>query len=64
MKGSPRSVWLSMTNRAANQAVGFWSGLFTAAAKRNQTAMMNAMMTPPKPAKRSKTTRTPKKKGR
>ncbi|MCW2238343.1 hypothetical protein [Azospirillum canadense] len=63
MKGSPRSVWLSMTNRAASQAFGFWSGVFTAAAKRNQAAMLNAMTKLPKAKTRSKTTRTPKKKG-
>ena len=63
MKGSPRSAWLSMTNRAAGQAIGFWSGLFTAAAKRNQATMLNAMMKPPKAPMRSKTTRAPKKKG-
>lgn len=59
MKGTPHSVWLSMANRSANQAIGFWSGVFGAAARRNQTALFNAMTKPPK-AKRS----TRKKKSR
>jgi len=57
MKGSPRSLWLSAANRAANQAVGFWTGMFSAAAKRNQTALAKAMT---KPA--AKTKRKPKSK--
>ncbi|MDQ2104079.1 hypothetical protein [Azospirillum isscasi] len=52
MKGTPRSVWMSMANRSANQAIGFWTGLFSAAARRNQTALFNAMAKPPK-AKRT-----------
>ncbi|WP_448191040.1 hypothetical protein [Azospirillum sp. sgz301742] len=47
MKGSPRSVWLSWANRAA----GIWTSAFTAAAKRNQAAVLKAMTSPPKPAK-------------
>lgn len=60
MKGSPRSLWLSMANRSANQAIGFWTGLFTAAARRNQTAMLTAVTKKAPP--RAK--RTSKKKGR
>lgn len=55
MKGSPRSLWLSMANRAANQAAGFWTGMVSAAAKRNQAALAKAMT---KPA--AKTKRKPK----
>lgn len=62
MKGSPRSLWLSMANGAANQAIGFWSGLFTAAARRNQTALMNALTKPSKSGTRPKTSRASKKK--
>ncbi len=62
MKGSPRSVWLSMTNRAASQAFGFWSGVFTAAAKRNQAAVLTTMTKPPAKLPKSKTRL--KKKGR
>ena len=57
MKGTPRSVWLSMANRSANQAIGFWTGLVGAAARRNQTALLNAMTKPPKakrPARKKK----------
>ncbi len=66
MKGSPRSLWLSMANRSANQAIGFWTGLFTAAAKRNQAAMLTAMTkkAPSKTGASSKAKRTSKKKGR
>ena len=62
MKGSPRSLWLSMANRSANQAIGFWTGLFTAAARRNQATMLTAMTKPPK--SQSKAKRTTKKKSR
>ncbi|MBB3263135.1 hypothetical protein FHW79_000722 [Azospirillum sp. OGB3] len=41
-----------MANRSASQAIGFWSGVFNAAARRNQTALFNAMTKPPK-AKRT-----------
>ncbi|AWJ83904.1 hypothetical protein TSH58p_10470 [Azospirillum sp. TSH58] len=57
MKGTPHSLWLSMANRSASQAIGFWSGLFNAAARRNQTALFNAMTKPPKakrPAQKKK----------
>ncbi|WP_448206430.1 hypothetical protein [Azospirillum sp. sgz302134] len=64
MKGSPRSVWLSMANRTANQAIGFWSGMFTAAAKRNQTALLKAMTSPAKAKAPSKAKRASKKKAR
>lgn len=47
MKGSPRSLWLSWANRTANQAAGFWTGVFTAAAKRNQNAVAKAMTAKP-----------------
>ncbi|TWA84172.1 hypothetical protein FBZ83_10552 [Azospirillum brasilense] len=49
MKGTPQSLWLSMANRTASQAIGFWSGVFGAAARRNQTALFNAITKPPKP---------------
>jgi hypothetical protein len=62
MKGSPRSLWLSMANRSANQAIGYWTGLFTAAAKRNQATMLTAMTKPPKAPSKAK--RASKKKGR
>lgn len=47
MKGIPRSVWLSW----ANQAAGIWASTVTAVAKRNQTAFLKAMTTPPKATK-------------
>ncbi|WP_454020354.1 hypothetical protein [Azospirillum sp. Marseille-Q6669] len=59
MKGTPQSIWLSMANRSASQAIGFWSGVFNAAARRNQTSLFNTMTKPPK-AKRT----TPRKKSR
>lgn len=64
MKGSPRSLWLSMANRTANQAIGFWSGMFTAAARRNQAAMLSALKAPSKAKAPPKKTRASKKKGR
>ncbi|MBP2229741.1 hypothetical protein J2847_003040 [Azospirillum agricola] len=54
MKGSPRSLWLSMTNRMANQAIGYWSGLFASAAKRNQSAFLKSLTVPPKPPSKPK----------
>jgi len=53
MKGTPQSLWLSWANRA----VGAWTGMAVAAAKRNQAAVLKAMATPPKP--RSKPKRKP-----
>ncbi|WP_431859012.1 hypothetical protein [Azospirillum sp.] len=51
MKGTPRSVWLSW----ANQAASIWTGVFAAAAKRNQAAFLKAMAAPrPATAKRRK----------
>ena len=47
MKGTPRSVWLSWANQAAN----IWANTFTAVAKRNQTAFLKAMTSPPKATK-------------
>lgn len=60
MKGSPRSLWLSWANRTANQAAGFWTGVFTAAAKRNQTAIAKAMTAKPMTAKPATKSRRPK----
>ncbi len=51
MKGSPRSLWLSMANRMANQAAGYWGGLLAGAAKRNQTSFLKSLATPPKTRK-------------
>lgn len=53
MRGSPRSLWLSM----ANQAAGYWSGIFANAAKRNQTSFLKALAAKPKPKKPSKAKR-------
>lgn len=50
MKGTPYSLWLSMAHRTANQmagqVTGFWAGTLTAAARRNQKAMLRAMTAP------------------
>lgn len=49
MKSTPRSLWLSMANRMAAQAAGYWGGLVANAARRNQSALLKALATPPKP---------------
>jgi hypothetical protein len=51
MKGSPRSLWLSWANSAANRAAGTWAGAFRAAAKRNQTNFLKALTADPKSAR-------------
>jgi len=43
-----------MANRMTNQAVGAWAGAFANAAKRNQSAFLKALTTPPKPRKPAK----------
>jgi len=59
MKGTPRSLWLSMANRAANQAAGFWTGMFSAAAKRHQTALAKAMTKPTAQTQRKSKSKRP-----
>lgn len=41
------SAWLSWANRAG----GMWTAAAMSAARRNQSAALKSMMTPPKPAK-------------
>lgn len=40
MKGTPRSLWLSMANRAT----GWWASAATAAIRRQQHAMLSESM--------------------
>lgn len=57
------SAWLSLGLSWANRASGMWTGAAMAAAKRNRSAALKAMMTPPKSGQ-AKAKPKPKRKAR